>query len=270
MSAVTIVEQVCAAFGTADAARSIDACCAAGPDVIAALFIALLAPSGVGPDERDGRAVFEDEELCLSRLAAAYPEQFLAQLDAHPKIATRATVVGALAQIPGPDAEQRLLAALRHRRGWNRWIALRGLLARDSEAVAPQLAKLLRDRDSTVAFTALDGLRRWGRPADVPALLVYTETAAPGGVEFALDAIESICARAGQPLPPGHPGPRLTSLRVPAVRAELRIVVASQVAEHELLGQVDGAPLRSPCAGVVAAIDHRDGRLEITIRRPQR
>ena len=260
------VDQLLRALGGPEALRTIDAYCDRGPAVIAELFAALLAPLPPILD-RNGRAVFEDEELCLHRLATRHPEAFLAQLDAHPKLADQGAVVSALVHIPGPVAEQRLLAALKRPGGWNRWIALRGLLRRGCAAVLPHLPRLLRDRDSTVSFTALEGLRRWGRGEHVPALLKYVEKAAPGGVNFGLDAIEVICAREGRPLPPEHPGPRLESVAVAGDAVDLHVVVASCVAVDDLLAHVDARAVRSPCAGVVSAIDHDPPHLRVTIRR---
>lgn len=261
------IDELRGAFGGRDAADIIAAFCARGDGVIAGLFSALLAPgAGPSPAGRDGRAVLEDEALCLLRLASLYPETFLAQVRADPAIVDRLGVLDALAQVPGAAAESLLLAGLKHRRGAHRWLALRGLLARGCAAVSPHLPRLLRDRDSTVGFLALDGLRRWGRTADVPALLEYRARAAPGGVEFALDAIETICAREGQPLPGEHPGPRLELVTARGARVRLCVIVASRVAMGELLGHVDDAPLRSPCAGVVSAIELMEDRLQIAIR----
>lgn len=252
-------------FGGDQAGPTIDAYVRRGPAGVAELCAALLAPPRL-PARRDGRAVFEDEERCLVLLARAHPQAVLAALAATPALADRLAVLGAIAEIPGPDAEQHLLAALAHRSGACRWRALHGLLSRDSERLTPHLVKLLRDRDSTVRFVALAGLRRRGRLDAVPALLRYSETAAIGGLEFARDAIEAICAREGQPLPAGHPGPRLEIVTADAAQVELRVIVASQVRRGELLAVLDGQPLRSPCAGVVSAIDLTP-HLRLAIRR---
>jgi hypothetical protein len=242
-------------LGGPRATATIDAYCRRGPAAIARLFAALLAPPEL-PADRNGRAVFEDEESCLVGLARAHPQVFLAALDKYPALAERLTMLGPIAEIPGPASEQLLLAALAHRSGAQRWRALHGLLARDSELLTSRrLIPLLRDRDSTVAFTALDGLRRRGRVDAVPALLRYIETAAIGGVEFARDAIEAICAREGQPLPKEHPGARLEIVTASGKDIELAVIVASRVKPGERLARVDGVPLCSPCAGVVAAID---------------
>lgn len=261
-----VVDDLLRALGGPDVVATLEAYCARGPDVIAELLAALRVPF-IGAPERDDRAVFEDEGLCVRRLASVYPDEFLAELAVHPEVAERESVLGALAQMPSPLAEQRLLAALALRRGWQRWAALTGLLARGSVAVLPHLPRLLRDRDSTVGFTALDGLRRWGRGEHVPALLAYIAKAAPGGVEFGHDAIEAICTREARPLPAGHPGPRLECATIDGETVELRVIVASRVTAGELLADVDGAELRSPCAGVVSAIDREARRLRITIRR---
>jgi hypothetical protein len=260
------VDELRRAFGGPDAVATIEAYCARGPDGIAELFASLQVPFAAA-SERDGRAGFEDEGLCLHRLASCYPEDFLAQIEARPRLGEREGVLAALAQVPGLAAERLLLAALSFRGGWQRWLALRGLLARGSAAVLPHLPRLLRDRDGMVGFTALDGLRRWGRGEQVPALLAYIERAAPGGVEFGLDAIEAICAREGLPLPVEHPGPRLEHVTVAGDAVELRVIVASRVGVGEPLARVDAVVLRSPWAGVVSAIDHEPPRLRITIRR---
>jgi hypothetical protein len=96
------------------------------------------------------------------------------------------------------------------------------------------------------------------------------ESAQIGGREYARDSIEAICARAGAPLPPSHPGPRLTSASVEiAVEDDPveAIVTRSQVVEQgEEVARTKTATLRAPRAGVLIGIDLDGKTLTATVR----
>ena len=64
------VDELLRALGGPDAVATITAFCGRGPDVIAELFAALRTPFTGAPD-RNGRAVFEDEGLCMHRPVSA-------------------------------------------------------------------------------------------------------------------------------------------------------------------------------------------------------
>lgn len=253
-----------------------DAYCARGPDAVDELLAALAAPH-VAPDgaRRDrlepanNRAYAEELEDCLGRLADAYPERFVEAVATRPALRERFVVLAVLGRMEAPRATAWLLEALSQSSGHNRWVALSALLARREERVVPHLPRLLRDRDSSVAFCAVDGLRRWGEASNLDALLTYSERAPIGARERAWDAMEAICDRAAVPLPKGHPGRRLTAVRLPQ-GTELRpgVTVALHVRQGTILATNEHETFRAPCDSVVAAIDEEvDGAACVVLRR---
>jgi hypothetical protein len=256
-----------AALGGLDAASTIAAYCARGPASVREFLAALLSENRLtrarGPSRR---ALENDAHACLLQLAEHYPQTFLKDVREHPATIDRAEVVSALGKIPGADAAELLIAALGHRKGTIRWHALYALLSRGQVEVAPHLAKLLRDRDGAVREAAVEGLRRWGTADDLPALVAYTARVATHDRNAPLDAIETICARAGRPLPAAHPGARL---EVFTVRGQVTIEVprSALVSAGDPLGTVDGAPLLAPCDGVFIAADRNAEHTRVTLRR---
>ncbi|MCY0988357.1 HEAT repeat domain-containing protein [Nannocystis sp. ILAH1] len=256
-----------AVLGGLDAASTIAAYCARGPASVREFLAALLTENRLttarGPSRR---AIENDAHACLMKLVESYPQTFLKEVREHPATIDRAEVVSALAKIPGADAAELLMAALGHRKGTIRWHALYALLSRGQVEVAPRLAKLLLDRDGAVRETAVEGLRRWGTADDLPALVAYTARVATHDRNAPLDAVETICVRAGQPLPASHPGARL---EVFTVRGQVTIEVprSALVSAGDPLGTVDGAPLLAPCDGVFIAADRDSEHTRVTLRR---
>ncbi|WP_434421260.1 HEAT repeat domain-containing protein [Nannocystis pusilla] len=256
-----------AALGGLDAASTIAAYCARGPAGVREFLAALLSENRLatarGPSRR---AIENDAYACLMQLAERYPQTFLGEVREQSATLDRADVVSALASVPGADAVAILLAALGHRKGTIRWHALYALLSRGQVEVAPRLAKLLLDRDGAVRETAVEGLRRWGTADDLPALVAYTARVATHDRNAPLDAIETICVRAGRPLPAAHPGARL---EVVAVRGQVTIEVprSALVSAGDPLGTVDGTPLLAPCDGVFIAVDRDSEHTRVTLRR---
>jgi hypothetical protein len=125
---------------------------------------------------------------------------------------------------------------------------------------------LLLDRDGAVRETAVEGLRRWGAASDLPALVDYAARVAAHDRDAPLDAIETICVRAGRPLPAPHPGARLEVVTVRG-RVTLDVPLSALVAVGDRLGNVDGAPLLAPCDGVVTAVDYEPEQTRVTMRR---
>lgn len=111
--------------------------------------------------------------------------------------------------------------------------------------------------EQDVGFEAASGLRRWGTPEDIEALLVFAGRASLGAQWLAQDAIESICDRTGAPLPEEHPGRRLVEVPVPD-GDEVKIVASTALQRRsgEPLAEVDGHVVaKAPCDSVVVAID---------------
>ncbi|MBW2454933.1 MAG: hypothetical protein JRI68_10495 [Deltaproteobacteria bacterium] len=259
------------ALGRPGSRAVIDAFCARGGAALRELLRALLDP----PPPLDlaepvnGRAVFEEEEECLVRLAVKHPRIFVWEVRAHSELLDRLNVLSAVGRVPGKATTEWLLEALTQRWGTNRWLALTYLLDRNERRVVPKLSKLLADRDGLVAFVAIQGFRRWGTPADVPALLDMVATGSIGAREAALDAIETICARSGDLLPAEHPGARLETVATDVSQGEVDVEVttATQVTKGKVLARWDGGALKAPCDGVVSAIDLEGSSLRIMVRR---
>jgi hypothetical protein len=235
----------------------IDAYAAGDAAALVALLDALTGP-WPGPVASDAHWGDVEADLagCLAQLARAHPEAFIAAVERRPALLARSEVLTAAAAVPGDRAADWLLEALGDSHGIRRWQALRSLLARGEPRVIPRLRTLLRDRDSSVRFAAADGLRRFGVAADLDELWRYHRRAPRGGAERALDAIESICARADLPLPPPHPGARLVTIELPADTALAPCVDGFAVRAGALLATSDTTELRAPCDGQVIAIDH--------------
>ena len=260
------------ALGRGATREAIDAYCAGGPDALRALLDRLARPAPPRTDDDrpplDGRAHLEELEEVVGRLATAHPDAFVESVEAAPALRERFEVLAAAGRVRRPETTRWLLDGLKLRRGHLRWLALNGLLARRAPEVRSRLARLLRDRDSLVGFAAADGLRRDGGRGDVDALLAFAESATIGARERALDAVESICDREGIPLPPGHPGPRLVTVRVPAGGGvEIAATTALQRRAGELLARVDGVDVTAPCDAIVVAIDEHDGGWDLVLRR---
>lgn len=257
-----------ASLGRPEAASTIVAYCARGPEGVAEFFAEILAGARLGmASGRSGRAVENDEHECLMRLAAAHPEEFVTQVRAHPAMIDRLGVLGALATVPGRDAADLLLAALSHRKGTLRWHALYGLLRRGHADVAPRLARLLRDRDGAVRSTAVEALRRWGTARDVEPLVAYLSHPRNYDREETLDAIETICSRQGRPLPEAHPGPRLEVLEVPGPRIDVQVCLGAVLSAGQSFARADDQVLVAPCDGALCAVDRQASLVRLTFRR---
>jgi hypothetical protein len=255
-------------LGRPEAAATIAAYCARGPERVAELFAAILAGDRLGMTrDRSPRAVENDEHECLMRLAAAHPQEFVAQVRAHPAMIDRLGVLGTLASVPGADAAELLLAALRHSKGTLRWHALDGLLRRGHAAVAPRLARLLRDRDGAVRETAVQCLRRWGTTSDVEPLVAHLSQPRNYDRNATLDAIEAICTREGRPLPAQHPGPRLEVLAVRGSRIDVHVCLSALLSAGDPVARVDDHAIVAPCDGVLAAVDRQPDLVRLTFRR---
>jgi len=257
-------------LGGPKAAAAIEALVSEGPDALQRTLGFLAGESEGTPPHFGTRAFFEDLESLLWRLACAHPEVFESELQSRPALRSRFVVIAALGAVETARATGWLLDALGSRDGSCRWLALSKLVERRAPEVVPRLKALLRDRDHLVRFEAACALRVHGVPEDVPALEAYAEGAEIGGREYARDAIEAICTRAGVPLPPSHPGPRLTTASVVLERADEPVTAlattSQQVAEGEEVARTPSVVLRAPRAGILVGLDRDDTTLTATIR----
>jgi len=242
------------ALGGRGSAAAIEAFCARGPAAVTDLLQALADRVRFENDSHpaDYYADFDD---CLARLARAHPDRFVDTVARRPDLLQWSGVLGAIGEIAGERTADWLHGALEASSGLDRWRALRLLLACHDLPVRAKLAGLLRDRDSSVRFEAADGLRRWGEPAAIEPLLRYRERAPIGGAERALDAVESICRRAGIPVPPQHPGARLTEVELPPGAAVDPNLEALVVPAGHPLADAGGETIQAPVAAQVVAID---------------
>jgi hypothetical protein len=269
-----LARELVAAAGASHHRELRDRLVAGGP-AAAVAFLEELADPSPGRD-RDGGGhpsdIMADLEETAAALAATHPGAFVATVSRIPALLDHFDVLCGLARIPGPESSDWLLAALGASSGFHRRIALGALVDRHEPRAIAQLRRRLRDRDSGVRWVAADGLRRWGGPEDIAELTRYGERAGFGGLELSRDAIESICVRAGKPLPDGHPGERLVTVEVAGgTGAELvhGVMVALAVRRGDRLASGGGGEVIAPCDGNIAAIDRDgDGRLvRIVLRR---
>jgi hypothetical protein len=270
----TLAGEVVASAGAAGHRELRDRLIAGGPAAAVGLLEELADPSPGRPRDGGGHPsdIMADLEETVTAVARAHPAAFVATVARIPALLDRFDVLCGLGRVPGPESSEWLLEALGASSGFHRRIALHALVDRGEPRAIAQLRRRLRDRDSGVRGVAADGLRRWGGPEDIDELIRYGERAGYGGLECARDAVESICERAGGPLPQGHPGKRLVSVEVGAgAGAELvhGVMVALGVRRGDRLASGGGGEVIAPCDGSIAAIDRDgDGRLlRIVLRR---
>lgn len=260
-------------LGGSGSRERLDAYTARGPGAAIELLDELADPS---PPVRRLEAHPSDilywRQVCLAELARTHPDAFVAGLERHPELRRWPEVLAALAPLGRPRVTSWLLEALSDRAGDCRRVAALVLVDRCEPALVPRLRDLLGDRSDAVGAAAAGGLRRWGGPGDLAALEAYAARALPGNRELALDAVESICERAGLPLPAGHPGPRLVAVEVPGGGEPVHGVTTALLvpAGFVLARGAGGEPVTAPSEGVVAALDRGpDGRLERIVLRRQ-
>lgn len=254
------------ALGCSGARPLVEALCARGEAALVDLLEAMASPD---PDrDRSPRTDFHpadwdaDMTDLIVRLTRAHPQAFVDTVGRLPALLELSAVLAGAGQVASAEADAWLLEALTSSSGFRRRQALDLLLKRGNEQVRPRLRKLLRDRDPSVRSTACDGLRRFGGPDDLEEILRYGARAGLGGLESAFDAVESICRRAGIPLPPEHPGARLVELDLGQGASLARgLIRAMRVRAGDLLATAGDREVRAPHAGDVAAIDPGpDGR----------
>jgi len=253
------VQRAFRSLGASGGAEARAAVLALGERAAGEVCAALRAGVPLGGPGANGRAVVEDLEDLLSRLALAHPARLLEEVRRAPELLDSFSMLSALGRVPGPEAAALLEQALASRDGSRRWLALTRLTARADLRLVPRLGELLRDRDGLVVFAAVGAARRWGGEELLEALeRMLSDRRTPIGTrEGALDALEAICARLGRPPPGGRPA-RLLQVPLPAVR-ELLVVEGSQVEAGEPFAEGPDGPLRAPCAGVVVGLEGDGG-----------
>ncbi len=114
-----------------------------GPDSAAALLDALREPgSDEPPPDFNGRAYVEELEDCVHALARRFPQALLGALESREEMLSRLAVIGPVSHLRDPRVTRWLRQALESRDGSQRWVGLRGLLARHDPEVIERLADI--------------------------------------------------------------------------------------------------------------------------------
>ena len=234
--------------------------------LVPALFERIEAGLEGPADHEDPRRLIESIHAVARAAAQRHPDTFISSLRSG-SISRSSLALLLLAELRRPDGADILVDALESPSWLHRKNGINGLDRLGAgDALTPHLSRLLRDTDSSVAFSAVQALIRWGASANIPELQTFRASASVGSSELALDAIEAICSRANLALPSDHPGPRLETVRLtvsglPSVTRTLALVTAPQ---HVRAGRplvrlttADGAEweIDAPCDGVVVRID---------------
>ena len=138
---------------------------------IATLFTAIEGKLTSFPPDSHFRDVIENLEGVLWLLAEANPQHVIQALESYPQHAV--SLVWALGSSKSPLALEALIQASSHKEPWVRWAATEGLLRFKRKSLLPIFHRLLRDRSSTVAFSALEGVHKFKDPSSKEALEVY-------------------------------------------------------------------------------------------------
>lgn len=253
-----------ARFGTKRRDEAFAVAEALGAEAVPALLAWMSTPHELLP-EADPRDSFDDVTEAIVRAARNAPDAFLRGLHDEPARLDHVAVVSALGVLDRPEATALLRGRLKSDDGTLRWIALRALAERRDLGLAEHLPRLLQDGDPLVGLAAVRALRTLGSAAHLDALHEYLSRNASAR-DVALDAVESICARAGNPLPSFHPGLRLETVVVESdcfgrsARVHLCVTRTERVAEEQVLAEFrcdDGLVLEvvAPCDGIITMIE---------------
>jgi len=117
------------------------------------------------------RDIIENLEGVIWLLAEANPQAVIDALKIYPKHTV--SLVWALGASKSPLALEALIQATSHKEPWVRWAAAEGLVRFKRKTLLPVFHRLLRDRSSTVAFTALEGLGKLKDPTSKEPLEIY-------------------------------------------------------------------------------------------------
>lgn len=163
---------------------------------IATLFTAIEGKLTAFPAKGYFRDIIENLEGVLWLLAEANPQPVIDALETHPQHAV--SLVWALGSSKSPLALEALIQASTHKEPWVRWAAAEGLVRFKRKTLLPVFHRLLRDRSSTVAFTALEGLHKLKDPRSKEALEIYLrkKSLAIGARQLAEETLAAILEKA--------------------------------------------------------------------------
>jgi hypothetical protein len=237
------------------------------------LFAAHYRPNevAIGAKTAHPRDVAEDIWRAVVVSARRWPDRFLDHVLADPALHDDIEILDALGGVDRPEARALLAAAVNERRAghaFGRKYGLRSLIRLADPRVPDLLVRLVKDRDSSVRFAAVEAAIEYGDARVVPALRQIAEAGkTPAGTrEFAADAIEAIAIREGlSSLIPPPDQRRLVEVRRPATRTATITVVDVAVPYsgfcvtrgQELARLQIGRRIRrvtAPCGGVVVSV----------------
>ncbi len=156
----------------------------------------------IGAKNAYPRDVAEDLWHAVVVSARRWPDRFLNHVLADSALHDDIEILDALGEVDRPAARALLVAAVNERRAghaFGRQYGLRSLIRLADPRVPDLLVRLVKDRDSSVRFAAVEAAIEYGDARVVPALQQIAEAGkAPTGTrEYAADAIEAIAVREG-------------------------------------------------------------------------
>ena len=279
LDATTVVHQLLAAAGS----RRYDSCLIEFErlgDIGCDLLFAVRDRPGdlpIGASRAHPRDVAEDVWHAFVHAARRWPDRFLEHVLSDPALHDDIEILDALGEVDRPAARALLVAAVNQRHAGHaigRQYAIRSLIRLADPQVPDLLIRLVKDRDSSVSFTAVTAAIEHGDARSLPALQHISEAAKTplGTRQFALDAIEAIAVRDGLTnlIPPADQR-RLVELRRPATRTAAITVlevfvhnVGTRVNAGEAIARLQVGRrihlVKAPCDGVVASIGVSPGR----------
>ncbi|WP_203907765.1 hypothetical protein [Rhizocola hellebori] len=225
----------------------------------------------IGARTAHPRDIAEDLWHAFVHAARRWPDRFLEHVLSDPALHEDIEILDALGEVDRPAARALLVAAVNQRRAghaFGRRYAIGSLIRLSDPQVPGLLARLVKDRDSSVRFAAVTAAIEHGDARCMPALQHVSEAAkTPWGTrQFALDAIEAIASREGlADLIPPSGQRRLVELRPPATRTAAVTVlevfihhIGARVTTGEAMARLQvGRRIhhtKAPCDGVVASI----------------
>jgi hypothetical protein len=236
----------------------------------------------IGARTAHPRDVAEDVWHAFVHAARRWPDRFLEHVLSDPALHDDIEILDALGEVDRPAARALLVAAVNQPRAghaFGRQYAIRSLIRLADPQVPDLLVRLVKDRDSSVRFTAVTAAIEHGDARSLPALQHISEAAKTplGTRQFALDAIEAIAVREGLTnlIPPSEQR-RLVEVRRPVIRTAAITVlevfvpyVGAGVTAGEAMARLQVGRrihrIKAPCDGVVASIGAAPGREPLPI-----
>ncbi len=236
----------------------------------------------IGTRTAHPRDIAEDVWRAFVVAARRWPDRFLEQVLSNPARHDDIEILDALGEVDRPAARALLVAAVNQRRAghaFGREYAIRSLIRLADPQVPDLLVRLVKDRDSSVRFAAVEAAIEHGDVRSLPALQhISALPRTPLGTrEYALDAVEAIAVREGLTnlIPPSDQR-RLVELRRPATRTAAITVlevlvhrVGARVTAGEVMARLQVGRgihrVKAPCDGVVVSIGVSPGREPLPI-----